>query len=251
METSTTAGDVVRSVLVAVAVAIVGLVGGSLLVIAATVGLQGVGLELTPFTLIVLSLVLVQGVAFGGVALSYLGYRNLGFDYVGVRVPSLRGLFFAVGGYVLAFALAIAGVLVVSATGVQASSNQVAQLGAENPEVLLLLIPASFIFIGPGEELLFRGVVQNRIREALGAVPSIVLGAAIFASIHFTALTGATGGRLVSIAILFFPSLVFGTVYELTDNLAVPVLIHGAYNATIFSILYIAVTLPGGQAVFF
>lgn len=248
METSTTAGNVVRSVLAALAVAIVGLVGGSVLVVAATFGLQGVGFELTPLSLIVLSLVLVQGVAFGGVALGYLRYRHLGLDYVGVRIPSLRDLLFVVGGYILAFLLAIAGAVVVTATGVEASSNQVAELGLKNPEVLLLLIPASFIFIGPGEELLFRGVVQNRIRETLGAAPSIVLGAVIFASIHFTALTGATGGRLVSIAILFFPSLVFGTVYELTDNLAVPALIHGAYNATIFSILYIAVTLPSVQA---
>ena len=152
-----------------------------------------------------------------------------------------------VGGYVLAFGLAIAGSVVVSTTGLEAGANQAAELGLENPEVLLLLIPASFVFIGPGEELLFRGVVQNRLRESFGAPASIVLGAIIFASIHFTALSGAAGARLVSISVLFFPSLVFGTVYELTDNLAVPALIHGAYNATIFSILYIAATLPSLQ----
>ena len=190
---------------------------------------------------------LTQGVAFGGIALGYLRYRNLGLDYLGIHIPSLRDLLFVVGGYVLAFGLAIAGSVVVSTTGLEAGANQAAELGLENPEVLLLLIPASFVFIGPGEELLFRGVVQNRLRESFGAPASIVLGAIIFASIHFTALSGAAGARLVSISVLFFPSLVFGTVYELTDNLAVPALIHGAYNATIFSILYIAATLPSLQ----
>ena len=31
----------------------------------------------------------------------------------------------------------------------------------------------------------------------------------------------------------------FGTLYELTDNIVVPALIHGAYNATLFSLLYV------------
>ena len=244
------ASPVVRSavaILVALGIAILGLVGGTVLVFGAALGLQFAGVSLTPVSLIVISLVLVQGIAFGGIALGYLGYRGLGRDYIGVRLPSLRDLLFVGGGYVLAFGLAIAGSVVVATTGVEAGANQAAEIGLENPEVLLLLIPASFLLIGPGEELLFRGVVQNRIRESFGAPASIILGAIIFASIHFSALSGAAGARLVSISILFFPSLVFGTVYELTDNLVVPSLIHGAYNATLFSILYFVATNPNLQ----
>jgi hypothetical protein len=185
--------------------------------------------------------VLLQGVAFGGVALGYLRLRGLPMSYLGVRVPSLQEAGAVVVGYVVAIGVAISGAIAVSLTGVEAGSNQAAELGAENPEVLLLLIPASILIIGPGEELLFRGVVQNRLRESFSAVPGIALASAIFAAIHFVALSGGTGARLVSIVILFFPSLVFGAVYEFTDNLVVPALVHGCYNATLFTLLYVAI----------
>jgi hypothetical protein len=59
--------------------------------------------------------------------------------------------------------------------------------------------------------------------------------------------------RFTSISLLVFPSVVFGIVYEYTNNLVVPVLIHGAYNATLFSLLYLAVKfaeMPPESALF-
>jgi len=231
----------VLAVLVAAALGGVGLVVGTALVVAVVLGTSVLGVELDPIRFIVVSLILVQGVGFGSVALGYLGYRGLGLQFVGLRVPSSREVVAIVLGYVTAFGAAIAGALVVAATGVQAGTNQAAEFGFEHPEALLVLIPASFLLIGPGEELLFRGIVQRRIRENFDAVPGVVIASALFAAVHFVALSGGTGARLVSITLLFFPSLVFGTVYELTDNLVVPSLVHGAYNATLFGLLYAAI----------
>ena len=42
---------------------------------------------------------------------------------------------------------------------------------------------------------------------------------------------------------LVLPTLVFGVVYELTENLVVPALTHGLYNATLFGLLYLTVTV--------
>ena len=165
-------------------------------------------------------------------------------------MPTLRDGAIVLGGWLLAFGLIFVAGLVVQAVGVEPGQNQVAEIGFENPEALLLLIPASFLLIGPGEELLFRGVVQGRIREAFGPIPGIALASAIFAAIHYFALTGGAGGRLVTIAILFLPSVVFGVAYELSENLVVPSLIHGAYNATLFTLLYVVIKLTemtGGQ----
>jgi hypothetical protein len=241
------ASSPVRSVAVAVAVAIVGIVAGTALVFGSLTAIQASGVRITPLGFIVASLVLLQGVAFGGVALGYLRYRGLSTDYLGVRVPSLPEVGAVVVGYVTAIGVAITGAIVVTAAGVQAGSNQAAELGAENPEVLLLLIPASILIIGPGEELLFRGVVQNRLRETFDAVPGIVIASAIFAAIHFVALSGGAGARLVSIVVLFFPSLVFGAVYEYSKNLVVPALVHGIYNATLFTLLYVAIQFADAQ----
>ncbi len=261
MVTLTETDDPIRvflALFVALVVAAVGLGGGTILVVVTMFVAQAYGVELTPMRTIVASLVLMQGVAFGSVALGYLGIRRAvrslveGWSpgesiraYLGVRRPSLRELLIVVVGYVLALGAAITGGVLVTLTGVESGSNQVAELGFQHPEVLLLLIPASFLLIGPGEELLFRGVVQNRIREALGPVPGVFLASLIFASIHFVALTGGVGARLVSIGILLFPSLVFGAVYEYTGNLTVPALVHGAYNATLFSLIYVVIRFSG------
>jgi hypothetical protein len=244
-----------RTLVVAPAVGGIGLLVGFGLVLATQFGLLAAGVEVTPILLIVVSLVSVQGIAFGGVALGYLAYRGLDAEYLGVRVPTLRDLLFAVAGYVGAFGAVLLVGMLVMLSGVEPGTNRAAELGRRHPETLLLLIPASFLMIGPGEELLFRGVVQNRIREVFSPVPGIALASIVFAAIHYLALTGGAGARLVTIAILFFPSAVFGTVYELTDNLVVPALVHGAYNATLFSLLYISVKFaqlgiePGGAGV--
>jgi membrane protease YdiL (CAAX protease family) len=236
-----------RSLLAAVVVAAVGIAAGTALVLGSITAVQASGVRVTPLAFVVASLVLLQGVAFGGVALGYLRYRGLSIDYLGVRVPSIQEVGAVVAAYVLAIGVALSGAILVSVLGVEAGSNQAAELGAENPEVLLLLIPASFLLIGPGEELLFRGVVQNRLRETFSAVPGIAIASAIFAGIHFVALSGGAGARLVSIVVLFFPSLVFGAVYEYTENLVVPALVHGAYNATLFTLLYVAIRFADVQ----
>ncbi|MEF8779427.1 MAG: CPBP family intramembrane glutamic endopeptidase [Haloferacaceae archaeon] len=235
-----------------------GLAFGTILSVLAAFALAGVGLELTPASILVLGLLFTQGVGCIGVALTYSRLRPRVAAYLSERlsvfenargefrlpasVPSLRELLLVVGGYLGALGLAFAGAFVLTLFQVDAGSNQAAEIGMQNPGVLLLLIPGSFLLIGPGEELLFRGVVQGRFREVLGPVAGIGLASAIFAGIHIFALTGGSPtGNLLALGVLFFPSLVFGTAYEVTDNLVVPALIHGAYNATLFTILYVVV----------
>ncbi|PSQ54242.1 CPBP family intramembrane metalloprotease [Halobacteriales archaeon SW_12_67_38] len=234
-----------RALAVALAVGILGLVVAFVLGAAVVLPLSLAGIEVGATTLIVISLVTGQGIAFGGVALGYLRYRGLGRGYIGAHVPSILDGVTAVIGYGLALVAVFLGAILITLTQVEPAENQVGTIAVENPEVLLLLIPASFLLIGPGEELLFRGVVQGRLREGFGPVVGVLLASVIFAAIHFTALTGGVGGRLATIGILFFPSLVFGSAYELTDNIAVPAFIHGAYNATLFTGLYVVLQSGG------
>lgn len=256
-----------------VAVGLVGLGVGVVLAVGAVGGLTAAGVEPSPLVLLVASLVLIQGVAFGGVALGYVTLRDrvrdlvrgpverafgvrLGEDrhdvgWLGVRLPGLRDAA-AVGlGYVGALGLGVGGAVLVSAVGLEAGSNQAADLAAQDPSVLLLLVPASFLLIGPGEELLFRGIVQGRLRGAFGAPAAVALASVVFAAVHYVALSGSPSARLVTIGVLVGPALVFGTAYELTENLVVPSVIHGAYNATLFTLLYLALRFgpdAGGPA---
>ncbi|WP_415381704.1 lysostaphin resistance A-like protein [Halosimplex sp. TS25] len=233
------------------------LLGFALVTLTLAVLVVGLGLELPDTAQIVLSLVFVQGVGCAGVAFAYLKLRPivapkirslLGFDGVpgpfdiDAAVPSLRQVAIVVGGYVLALGGAFAGSILITLLQVDTGTNQAAEMGMENPAILLILIPASILIIGPGEELLFRGVVQGRLREVFGPVSGVLIPSAVFAGLHWFALSGGSPtGNLVALGILVGPALVFGAAYEVTDNIVVPALIHGIYNATLFSLLYVVV----------
>jgi membrane protease YdiL (CAAX protease family) len=192
-----------------------------------------------------LTLVLGQYVAFGGLAVAYLAWRGLGragiVAYLGVRRPSLKEIGIVIGSWALILVAITAVSAVIQQLGTETASNQSAELAMQNPAIIPLLIAASFLVIGPSEEILYRGVVQGRLRETLSPAPAILVASAIFAAVHVMALTGGASGRLTTVAILFFPSLVFGAVYEYTENLVVPALLHGLHNAVIFTVLYVTI----------
>lgn len=226
--------------------------------------LQVAGYAVPPSLLLVISLVTVQFVGCVVVSLAYLGVRprlsaalDLGPEWrpagprldVDASVPSIVDLAVVVGGYVVALGGALTAAAVVQAVlqrlldEEEPATNAAAEIGLEQPELLLLLVPASILLIGPAEELLFRGVVQGRLREAFGPVAAIVGAAVVFAGLHFFALVGGSpAGNVARLTILLVPAVVMGAAYEYTDNIAVPALIHGLYNATLFGLLYVAIT---------
>ena len=230
------------AVLAALLLAAGGLAIGSLLAEATGRGLDRLGVELSVIPATILSTLLLQGVAFGGLSLLYLAYRDVSpREYVGVRVPSLEGWMYVAAGYVLAFTAAFAVIfVVVFLLDLSPAQNRAAELGQADPRVLLVLVALAVLLIGPGEELLFRGVVQSRLRETFSAPVAVGLATAIFAGVHWTSLAGPVSGRALTVTMLFVPGLVFGVTYEMTDNVVVPSLIHGAYNATLFGLLYVS-----------
>jgi len=232
----------------AVALAVGGLLAGVVLVRGAVVVLGALALDPPVGTRVVLSAVLLQGFAFGGLAALYLRARGLGLSYIGLSTPGLRGLLWTASGYVLALLGAMAVGIVAVLAGLDPARNRISEIGQGTPEVFLLLVPISFLLIGPGEELLFRGLVQGTLREVFGPVPAIGLASAIFAAAHVTSLSGAFSGRLVTVGLLFVPAVVLGVVYEYTENIVVPALVHGAYNATLFSLAYASLKLQEAGA---
>ena len=254
-----------------------GLALGFALLVLTVVGIGVVtGAELSGFAFLVLSLVFVQGIGCGGVALSYYKLRPVlaprirsALDIGGegeafgipIAVPSLRQVGIVLAGYAGAIVwVMLSGIVLtvvqnIRGESIQTGNNAAAELGRTNPELLLLLIPASVLLIGPGEELLFRGVVQGRIRERFSRVPGIAIASLFFAALHIVALVGGSLlGNLVVVSILFGTATVFGVAYEYADNIVVPSLIHGLYNATLFTLLYVSLTvgeeLQQGQALF-
>lgn len=230
------------AVLAALLLAAVGFGGGNVVALAAARLLAAGGVELSTLGSTILSTLLLQGVAFFGLSALYLRFRGVSFsEYVGARKPDLEGWMYTGAGYVLAFVAAFTMIgIVVILLDLTPAQNRAAELGAADPRVFLVLVPLAFLLIAPGEELLFRGIVQSRLRETFSAPLAVGLATAIFAAVHAPGLVGPASGRMVTVTMLFLPGLVFGVTYELTDNLVVPTLIHGAYNATLFSLAYVS-----------
>ncbi len=251
METATEAlPGRVRAVGVVILVALLGFAVGFVVVLLAGLGLKAVGIPLSPLVQIVLSLACVTLLGFGGTAVAYVHFfrgRHVG-EYVGIRFPTTRDAVIVVGGWFLALCLVFVAGIIIQTIGVQTASNEAAQLGKRDPTVLLLLVPASLLIIGPGEELMFRGVVQRRLTESFSTPVAVTLTAVLFASIHYLALVGSGPARFASIAVLLFPAFVLGTAYAYTKNLVVSMLIHGSYDATIFAMVYIVVKYAPTQS---
>ena len=211
-----------------------------ILAVATVVGVFGVDLASRPALRLVLSTFFLQGVTFGGITILYLKGRDLGFGFVPVRLPDKRDGTVIVGGSIAILGLLFVASSVITALGLNSAQNQIVEVGRQNPSVFLLLIPLQFLLVGPGEELLFRGLVQGTLRESLHPARAIVLASALFASIHLFSLSGE--GKLVYIGIAFVLALVLGAAYEYTDNLTVPAVIHGTYNAVQFAGVYLSST---------
>jgi CAAX protease family protein len=86
------------------------------------------------------------------------------------------------------------------------------------------------------EELFFRGFFYPALARRLGMIPSILTTALAFASIHASQLKYSWGPVLV----IFLVGVALTTVRAIKKSLAATVLMHMAYNGTIFIAAYIA-----------
>lgn len=229
-----------RSITTSFALAIGGFVAANALVLVALLVLSSAGLPVRRSqTLQYLTATVVTGAGFVGVVAIYLGLSDRS-AMIGVRAPTLREV-----GIVLLGVLTLLGALVTmnvvfDQLGVTTASHQVESAAAEDPRLPLILVPLAVLVIGPSEELLFRGAIQGRLRESYRAVPAIAIASVMFAVGHITALIGP--GKGATILIILLLGAILGGVYEYTDNIVVPALVHGLYNAIAFLHIYAVAT---------
>lgn len=157
------------------------------------------------------------------------------------RVPSLRDGAWAVGGLLVLFVTNVVLSQLLVQFGLEGAQNAVIEQGRANPELFLYLIPVTVLFVAPAEELLFRGAVQGLFVRAAGVGPGIVGASLLFGVAHYLAL-GPTGSRMATIAVIVVLGLVLGVVYELSENIAVPIAVHAGWNVIVFAWEYALVT---------
>jgi membrane protease YdiL (CAAX protease family) len=233
-----------RAVGVAVGLALLGMLVGIVVTIPVTLAYSsfaGTPIEdIGGVALLGISLVSLQGIAFPLVAWGYVRRRGVGWSFVPASVPSLSAVGYIVGGYLVAFGGLIVISVVLAVLALEPAENTAGTTALANPGIIPYLAVLQFLLVGPGEELLFRGVIQGSLREHFDAWPAILLASLTFAPIHILALSGGPAAVATTIGILFLPSIVFGYLYEKTDNIVVPAFTHGLYNATLFGITYLS-----------
>ncbi|WP_255195143.1 CPBP family intramembrane glutamic endopeptidase [Halorarius litoreus] len=236
--------DRVGAVATSVGLALAGTIAGIATLFLLAALLQGLGVAVQEQIVVQygLSILSLQGIGFIVVVLVFFQVRDR-FDIIRIRWPTLRDAGLAVAGIfgLLLLLAVLAGIY--TALGVDTPQTSIVEDGMQNPELALFLIPLTYIFVGPGEELLFRGAVQGLLGEAYSRVPAIVIASVIFAFAHVMNVFGAPPTQVVAyLFVIFSLSLLLGALYELTDNIVVPMFVHGTYNSLTFLQLYFVAT---------
>lgn len=198
--------------------------------------------------LVAVGLAFVAGHLVGFVALAVVYLASRGYDarrirsYLGIRWPTGRELGLVVAGNLLIAVLLGVFLGLVELFALLPAEDGTGQDELEGFGVGVYVVAVLFmlLLVGPTEEVLYRGVVQNRLREQFGVVPAVGIASAIFTAIHIQIFVfgGGPVGIAVGFLALFIPSVVLGALYEYTGNVVVPSLVHGIHNSLVVTALF-------------
>lgn len=87
------------------------------------------------------------------------------------------------------------------------------------------------LFVGIGEEMLFRGLIQKDLIEAFGWKWGLLGASILFAVMHMT------WRSLPELGFVFIAGLVLGFIYWKTKSLVAPIMLHGVNNTMLVAVL--------------
>ena len=220
--------------------------------------------EVIGITLLALVISLVLGVVFllilgflgydmettfalgGATILGQIGFFFLAFFYIKNReitvpfeIPSRSDLKYVFGGTLLALTTAVVFSQLLLYFDLMPESV-IEEIAETSPIFLIVLAILSVVLIAPAEELLFRGAIQGRLRKRLGSFPAIALASILFGSLHLFNYAGDILPIIMTTGLIVVIGGIIGYLYERTQNLAVPILIHAIYNFVLLVPSYFA-----------
>ncbi|MCU4925398.1 CPBP family intramembrane metalloprotease [Halobacteria archaeon AArc-dxtr1] len=193
--------------------------------------------DLTPVQLQTVSY-LSFGLGFGAVAIGYLVLKGYDRSYLDLRAPTVWTLLWIAAGVAVLFVANIGIGSLLSVIGAETAGHTTMDAAEENPDLLLVIVPAMLLIVGPAEELLFRNVIQKSLYDTFSTAGAIVVTSVPFAIVHVGAYATAGASELLaSLLGVFVLSILLGAIYARTENLLVPALAHGGYNALLVVVL--------------
>lgn len=191
---------------------------------------------------------LAAAAGFVTVTVVYLYWREQGIESIDIRWLDTRELLYCLGGFIGLLLVLLLSAELLAGLGVPPSPSGVIEGDLDPPpELFLAVLLISALLVGPAEELLFRSVIQRSLYSSFTRTSSVVLSSVLYAAIYLPAYaTAPFSVALAGLALAFTLSLVLAVTYARTDNVLVPALIHGAFNAFQYAVLYVAVIYEVG-----
>jgi len=93
------------------------------------------------------------------------------------------------------------------------------------PSWLALFMLSNLFFVSLAEEALFRGYLQQRLRQWLGGMPALLLTSLLFGLAHFA-------GGLLLVVFAALAGIIYGLAWHWSGRLWVSTLFHFAFNMT-------------------
>jgi len=191
--------------------------------------------EIIPFATVVTA----SELAFLLVGIGYLRFRTS--FHLPVRTPTKQVVPYLVGGLIAGFVVLVLQFAitdaVVPAVELSPGFTEYSNIGRVTGSGLIVGAFLSLAVIGPVEEFLFRGVIQERLLESLSPISAVGIASVVFAFFHFypVALLSPPPVVLIHMAGYYTAmGAIFGWVYYRTDTLVAPALVHGLFNAVLF-----------------
>lgn len=205
----------------------------------------GLGTDLTRpgLTTALVFLAIQVVVALGGVAW-LAGRGRLSWRILGPLRPRVRDLAVGVGVGVAGFLIVTVSVVLAEqlAGRVEAPEEPLRELAVEGGLPALLTVVLVAVILAPAlEEVIFRGLLFQGLRQRLGLFPAMGISALVFGAVHLPKIVQPDG----SLNMLALPSIValailgfwFAGAFHRTGRLGVVVAAHGAFNGIALLIL--------------
>ncbi|MFW9916339.1 MAG: lysostaphin resistance A-like protein [Candidatus Thorarchaeota archaeon] len=165
----------------------------------------------------------------------FIRWQGIKLDSLAIRYnPTKIAAYIILGAFLGMLALLTTAVIELGGDAVGA------KVAKERPEnylasELFLLVTFQLLFVGPGEELIFRGYLQGEAEKALDPFKAMLFSACAFGLIHVLFFVSINPE---SVVIIFVSSTIagFGFAYarRVSNNLAFPIALHGFWNAIAF-----------------
>jgi membrane protease YdiL (CAAX protease family) len=180
-----------------------------------------------------------------GVAV-YLFVFERGRSFLDIEVPSRRALRYVAVATVVPYLTSVVVTWLVAVTNYPVLPSSIERQAAQAPSVLFVMMAVTVLVIGPTEELLYRNVVQKSLYDVVSRRAAIAIATLVYVGVHVPPILLADVSLLAvfpAAFVLTVLSVLLGVVYARTENVVVPALAHGVYNALIFLNIYVSITL--------